>query len=213
MKIQLLQEKSYPVLVVQGEVSSQEVLILRAGLSKLLKNGKNRIILEFTEASKLSQEVLREIAVFNVLARELAGNIVIAGVDPATKARIETYSKPPVVECFVTRFDAAAALAPVAPTDSPPPGTPGPQPAAPTKADASAGAKSGALKELESQNQLRSELEKLKSRNAELEEQLRVLVITRRDLPDAEAYKDRLRSLEAELLDVNERLRVASEKK
>lgn len=213
MKIQMLQEGGYPVLVIDGEVSSHDISVVKAGLTKLLKNGKNKILLEFTKSGQLSQEILRELAMFNVLARELSGNIVIAGVDAATQSKIESYSKPPFVECFPTRAAAAAALAPKPVEEPPPPAAVAAAVApAPSAASAKGADKSGALKELESQEKIRSELEKLKTRNAALEEQLRVLVIQRREPPDKEAHLERVRILEKELEDALARLKAAGDK-
>ncbi len=97
MKVSLRQEESASVLEVQGAVDAHNFAVLKAGLSNLLQNGKNRIVLHLLDPSGLTSDVLRELAILDVFARELSGKLVIASASKDLKQKVEGFANPPLV--------------------------------------------------------------------------------------------------------------------
>lgn len=102
MKIALRQEESASILEIQGTIDTHNFAVLKAGLSKLLQNGKNRIVLHLQDPAGLSSDVLRELAILDVFARELSGKLVIASDSIELKQKVEAFAKPPVVAFLPT---------------------------------------------------------------------------------------------------------------
>jgi hypothetical protein len=194
MKLELKTEKDIQILVVTGPLTEHDIKVLRAGITKLFKSGKNKIILELTDASGLPAEVLRELSVLNLLAREMSGEIVLSNVDAATQQKIKTFAKPPPVLSFPDR---ASAIESFSPQQEPE--------AEGSKALEDKKKEIQALKE-QLRNKETSELAKLRKDNAELgakiktlEQQLLAMVIERRAPPDAQSYDEKIRSLETQV--------------
>src|SRR5690349_18813911 len=110
MKIKLDAEKDVQILVASEGVTVKDVAILRAGVGKLLKMGKNRIALEVVGSDSLPDEVIRDLGVLDNLARELAGRVVIISENAALRKKLEEFSKPAALLCFPNRKSAIAAL-------------------------------------------------------------------------------------------------------
>ncbi|MFL5815275.1 MAG: hypothetical protein ACJ763_16990 [Bdellovibrionia bacterium] len=102
MKLKLRAENDIQILTIAELDSSQNVDVLRAGITQIFKNGKNRIILELAEPKLISAELLRELGRLKLLANELAGDIVLSGLDPDTKQKVDNFSKPPFAISFLT---------------------------------------------------------------------------------------------------------------
>lgn len=97
MKIALRQEDAVSILEISGAVDAHNFQVLKAGLTKILQAGKNRIALNFTDTQELEGDVIHEIAVLDVFARELGGKIIIVAGNPELKESIRVLSKPPVI--------------------------------------------------------------------------------------------------------------------
>lgn len=102
MKIALRNQDGLAILDVSGEIDEHSLKVLKAGLSKLLRDGRNRIVLNLLDAKEIQGEVLREIAILDVFARELSGKIVLASNDAQLKESVRTFSKPPVIPILET---------------------------------------------------------------------------------------------------------------
>lgn len=244
MKLKLEVVRDINVLVASGPIEPANFAVLKAGIKKLFKDGKNKIILELPDSSTLSTAILREFAVMNLLASELAGQIILAEISPLTRAKIESFSKPPIVRCFANRAAAVeffhpkteeapstvapaatGAAAPAAPADKKmnldflgdaskganpaaapsasgtlaTPGTAAPGTSAPTT-DPNKQAKSDLrAKELGDIGELRKRANDVETENKELKKELAKLVVTRRDPPDLDAWKEKVTRLEKEL--------------
>jgi hypothetical protein len=229
MKLKLRAENEIQILTIAELDSSQNVDVLRAGITQIFKNGKNRIILELVEPKNISAELLRELGRLKLLANELAGDIVLSGLDPETKQKIDNFSKPPFAISFLTTPQAvnylkelskpqkgkAATLAP-APAPIPTPSlaataVPQPQAAPAPAAGATAGPVPGMTeqfkeelrkRELGEVGQLRKEIERLKTENQSLMDILHKKVLERREPPNMAAYETRIRDLEKQLTDI-----------
>jgi regulator of replication initiation timing/anti-anti-sigma regulatory factor len=97
LKISLRQEGNASVLDIEGGIDVHNFTVLKAGLTKLLGNGKNRIVLHIMGGENLATEVIRELAILDVFARELSGKLVLASADPILQQKVTAFAKPPVV--------------------------------------------------------------------------------------------------------------------
>lgn len=102
MELKLRQVESISVLDISGNVSNHNFLVLKAGINKLLQAGKNQIILSLLDAETLEGEVLRELAIIDVFARELSGKIILVSNNEELKESVRLFSKPPVVPILST---------------------------------------------------------------------------------------------------------------
>jgi hypothetical protein len=214
MKLKLEVVRDVNVLVAAGPIEPANFAVLKAGIRKLFKDGKNKIILELPDSSTFSPEILREIAVLNLLASELAGQIVLAGIAPMTRAKIDAFSKPPVVRSFPDRATAVEFFHPKPdePKPAPAPASSGslasaPNTAVETPAKGGDAAENPSMKsdirtkELGDLGELRKRLTELEAENRELQSELSRTVALRRDPPDLDSWKEKVSRLEKDLAD------------
>jgi anti-anti-sigma regulatory factor len=97
MKVALRHEDSVAILEVSGSVDVHNFQVLKAGITKLLRDGKNRIILSLVSAEELESDVLRELAIIDVYARELSGKIVLSAPSEELRESVKIFAKPPVI--------------------------------------------------------------------------------------------------------------------
>lgn len=187
-------------------MTPENFAILRAGIKKQFQDGKNKIILEVPDAQSFSSEILRDIAQMNLIASELSGQIVLAGIDSPTRTRIEAFAKPPVVHCFETREKAieffhpaekaadTVTAAPAAPVSETPaaPGAPAEKTVDQFKEEIRA-------QEINTLGVLRKTISDLEAQNKELTTQLSNLVRMRRDPPDLASWQEKVALLEKQL--------------
>ncbi len=218
MQLKLESMRDISILVVQGEMTPENFAILKAGIKKLFRDGKNKIVLEFPESGSFTPTVLREIAILNLTAAELSGSIALAQIAPLTRAKIEAFSKPPVVSCFSTREEALESFYPKEEPDEKPvgPAVGSTPPPAPMAVDTNALDEEAAmqyrqqLKERESGElgELRKRLVQLENENVELKSQISQMIVTRREPPDVEAWREKVTILERQ---VSEAIKTAQE--
>jgi hypothetical protein len=222
MKLKLEAVRDVNVLVATGPIEPANFAVLKAGIRKLFKDGKNKIILELPESSTLSPEILRELAALNLLASELAGQILLAGISPLTRAKIDSFSKPPVVRCFADRTAAVEFFHPKAaeePAKKEPPKPDLPSDAKPAAAATPSATPAGAApeaaghadpasmkseirsKEIGDLGELRKRMTELEAENRELMAELSRMATTRREPPDLDSWKEKVSRLEKDLAD------------
>jgi anti-anti-sigma regulatory factor len=100
MKLGLELKEGISILSVTGPVDLHSFAIVKAGITKIFRDGKNRIALNLSGAESLDTEVIREIAILDILARELAGRIALVVASSEIKQNIVSFSRPPVVPIF-----------------------------------------------------------------------------------------------------------------
>lgn len=197
MKLKLSEYKGIHILTVTGPVVERDFSVLKAGMTKLFQTGKNRMILELVSASELDDSYIRELGKMNLLAREMAGEVVVVAPEPQLRQKIENFGLPNAVTC---KEDKAAAyeifVAKAASSAAPTIATP--------KAMEALNEEIKKLRELlkskeggEAQN-LKSENAQLKSEKAKLEDQLLQMVIQRRLPADEGSFREKVRMLEEE---------------
>lgn len=212
MKLKLEAVRDISILQAAGQITTENVTVLKAGIKKLFKDGKNKIILELPDSKIITPDVLRELAVLNLLASELAGQIVLADIDAQTSAKIESFSVPPAVRCFPSRAAAIDFFHPkvmeeTAPAPLPPPvHAPSPESIAASKEEFRS-------KELGDLGELRKRVVELETENKELGRRLTEIVIQRRDPPDLGAWKEKVEKLEKDLADAIQAAQTAAPKK
>lgn len=223
MKLKLSAQHDIQILTATESVSAKDIQVLRAGISKLFHNGKNKIVLELPAGVSISDEAIRELSILDVLARELSGRIVLFCGDAATRTRVQNFAKPPQVLSVASLQDAIAAFAPVpldaAPKEVAPPVAPAPAippaaakpvpTAAPTPAPTSAPAEAPETtisqkeelraRELGDVGSLRKKVSQLETENKILQQQLSTLIWERRQPGDQSELQARIQTLEAEL--------------
>jgi anti-anti-sigma factor len=79
MLLNLQKQGNAHVLEVSGDVDAKGAAILRAGITKLMKSGKDRIIVDFSKAGSIDSTAIRKLGELVELASELMGKIVAAG--------------------------------------------------------------------------------------------------------------------------------------
>lgn len=214
MKLSLRAVGDIHVLSVSELATAENLKVLQAGVTKSLKTGKNRIILELAEAAAIPAEVLRELARLKLLANELSGDILLAGLDEQAKKNVENFSKPPFISCFATTEQAVQYFK-QALEKKEAPAVAAPAPPAPAAAPVSAGTTASGDKdpfkeqirqrELGEMGALRKENERLKVENKTLNELLATKLLDRRDPPDVQAYQEKLQLLENQLAQILEK--------
>jgi hypothetical protein len=212
LKLKLRSEREVQVLSASEAIGAADIQILRAGISKLFKNGKNKIVLDVDHSMDLPLDVLREIAHLDILARELSGRIVLSGFGKEAKARIENLMKPPAIPSFESVQEAIQFFSPPAPSSSAaiPGAKPGAKPGPEVISKPAPGVKEEArARETPDISELRKRLSDLESENRTLREQLMGWVVVRKTVSDAQVYQEKVAALEQELAQVLNQLKGA----
>jgi len=102
MDLKLRQLEQYAVLEISGDISAHNLQVLKAGIKKLFHSGKNKIILSLIDATSVEGEVIRELAMLDILARELSGKIVLVSDNDELKDQVKSFAAPPVIPIFST---------------------------------------------------------------------------------------------------------------
>ncbi|HUP56332.1 MAG TPA: hypothetical protein VM598_02695 [Bdellovibrionota bacterium] len=209
MKLALADQDGVCVLTGSGEITEHDIQVLRAGLTKLFKSGKNRVVVDVPEADKLPPEMLRELSALDMLARELSGRIVLASIKPGLRDQIAKFAKPPIIDCVESREAAVKKLlakgaevadaAPAAPAVAAAAAkAAGPDPAAAAEAlkKARADVRSRQLGE---PTELRKQVAKLTAEVQLLTQQLHAAMLGRRAPAGEAAQKNQVEALEQEI--------------
>lgn len=212
MKLRLSDKDGIQVLEVIGPITVETFRVLKAGITKLFRSGKNKMILSFAQCEEIETAVIRDLSDLNLSARELAGEIVLGAVKPDLKTKIDISAKPPGVIAFPTMEEAFAFItkkkkekiedagetpAPLIPPVPPLSGASAPA-GVPTEEVEQLKAK---IKELEAGelHLLRTENKVLKDENDAFKALINNTLIQRREPPDAESYRSRIKELETQL--------------
>lgn len=226
MKLSLETNRDVNILTASGEINAERFAILKAGIKKLFRDGKNKIILELPESKALSPDILRELALLNLMAAELAGQIVLSGISPETKSKIESFSAPPAVRCATNRTEALNLFfgttqdskepkkteAPTSSSSAPPATTPA-KPTTTNTDDAKNAKERLRQTELNDLGSLRKRITELEVENKELQTSMKDAILKRRDPPDLDAWKAKVKDLETQLESANSQLNAAPAKK
>ena len=198
MQLSLESVSNVSILSAQGPIREREVAVLLAGIRKLFRDGKNRLVLELPDAAGMSSDHLRELLQLNLLAAELSGEIVLAGIDAATVTRIATFSSPPFLKTFASRALALAHFAPK--VDAHAEIALSPKGATPAPASVTSGTRDEIRhRELNDLGALRKKIEQLESENRGLAEQLESKLFIYREPVATEQWEKKVEALESAL--------------
>jgi hypothetical protein len=228
MKLALTREKSIEILTTSGEIEPRDAQILKVGITKLIRDGKNQIAIEVSQ-DRLPVDVIRELVALDLIARELSGRVLIVTSAQQVRHEIENFARPTTLETVESRakaleFFEALNSAPLAPIPVPvaaaaaaAPPAESPAEKVPEKAAAEGVSQESAApekaaeeevkqlreqirdRELKEVGELRKTISRLEEENKVLLAQLATLVVERRAPPDEAAYRDRVRDLEDKL--------------
>ena len=214
MKLSLAAKNGVNIINVAGPVDIKHFQILKAGITKIFRDGKNKILLNFQFAEKIEHEVIREIAILDITARELSGRIALTCDNPELKQSIASFSTPPVIPIFATDdlaldfFQKSAQEKEVEPADL-------------DSLKKSLEMKEKEIEALKQQVQtldpkeltkMRSDNQELLTKNKSLETMLKDMVITRRAPPDEASYLDKIAVLERSIEDLTAKAQAAPKK-
>lgn len=213
MKISLSRDRAVDILTATGPIEPRDAQVLKAGVSKLIRDGKNQIAIEISEA-RVPTEMIRELVALDLLAREMSGRVIVVSPQKPLRVEIESFARPTTLESFESRAQAleffekinAAPLAPLpitptAPTPAAAPALPGAPPVdqKPAEEEVKLLKEQIRERELKEVGELRKTIARLEDENKALLAQLQTLVMDRRAPPDEAAYRDRVRDLEDKL--------------
>src|SRR5262245_707314 len=103
MKLKLSAEGEVAILDVLEEVTLENITVLRAGITKLLNSGRQKIVLNLAEAKKLSVETVSEVLKLHQGAPELQNKVVLVGQGELVKQALKSLQPPTPVKYFSTR--------------------------------------------------------------------------------------------------------------
>lgn len=197
MKLNLRHEDSVAILEVSGAVDGHNLNVLKAGITKLLQDGKNRIVLYMLDATELQGDVIRDLAIIDVYARELAGKIILVSPSKELKESVKLFAKPPVVPILSSLEQALDFFKKAGPQeeDEEESGALKAQLEAKNKEIESLEARLKRLDPSEIQN-LRALNAQLKTKVTFLEEQIEQVLKERRNPSDTEGFLEKISALE-----------------
>jgi hypothetical protein len=213
MKLTRTQDRGVEILTASGAIAQRDVQVLCAGVGKLIRDGRNQILLEVAEPA-IPDDLIRELMSLDLLARELSGRLVVLASNPELRTKIENFARPMTLASFAERTGAfdffekmnAAPLGPI-------PGAAGAEAAvAPPGAEAPAASEEQAKqlkedirkREIDELGKLRETIVRLENENKALLNQFQTYFRERRAPPDERAYQQRIQDLESrveELMD------------
>lgn len=206
LKLKLTEEGGIHILQLNGELDSQAYDVLKAGVIKLFRDGKNKMILDFKEAVVPDSAIFKDLGNLNSIARELAGEIILIHLSQGDKIKVESLAKPALIQCYETKEAALQILKkvkadkeesdklrkPLAAGVIPPVGVPAAAPSA------------GSPEEL---RKLKKELASVKAHALAIKEGFEHLIASRR-IPDSIAVlEEKMRSFEEGNLELLNKIR------
>lgn len=102
MKLSLEHRQGISIVSVSEDVDVHHFNVLKAGINKLLADGKNKIVINLQSIPSIPSDVIREVAILDLSAKELSGRIALASVNAEVKQQIIAFAKPPVLPMFET---------------------------------------------------------------------------------------------------------------
>lgn len=214
MKLQLVQENGIHILSVSGPVDDQGAQVLKAGVTKLYKNGHNRVIVELLNPREVTSNAFKVFQELHALARELAGDLVIVAAG----------LKHPQIPCYVDRPSGlahfkgskGAPVKPAAATSASASSDPDIRPnMAPSELIALIEKRNALIKDLRAQlkdktaggvDPTAKDNERLRKENEGLREKLEELIASLRIPKSVKSYDDKIMQLEAEVIRLSEQI-------
>lgn len=208
MKLTLTHERGLEYLTAEGSIEPRDVQVLKVGVGKLIRDGKNQIALEVAEAT-MPDELVRELMALDLVARELSGRVVVLATSSALRTKLENFARPMTLGVFsdrgaVEKFFESINDAPLGPIQ-------GAAPSVPSVADLEGSSEVAPeeqvkllkeeirQRELQELGKLRETISRLENENRVLLDQFKTYFIERRQPPDERAYQQRIADLEARL--------------
>jgi hypothetical protein len=216
MKLTRTQDRGVEILTTSGSIAQRDVQVLSVGVGKLIRDGKNQILLEVSESS-MPDELIRELMALDLVARELSGRLIVLASRPELRTKIDNFARPMTLASFAERNAAleffekmnAAPLGPIAgagPVETAPGGAPAE--AAPSVPEEQVKQLKEDIRkrEIDELGQLRETIVRLENENQALLAQFQTYFRERRIPPDERAYQQRIQDLESRLEELMDEL-------
>jgi len=102
LKITLSQDRAVNILSTSGSIEDRDVPALKAGVGKLIRDGKNQVIVETSEG-RMPEVLIRELMQLDLLAREMAGRLVVVATNAELRTQLINFARPMTLEGFASR--------------------------------------------------------------------------------------------------------------
>ncbi len=217
MKLTRTHDRGVEILTTSGAIAQRDVQVLSVGVGKLIRDGKNQILLEVSEPS-MPDDLIRELMALDLVARELSGRLIILASRPELRTKIENFARPMTLASFPDRnaaiefFDTmnAAPLGPIAgaaPAEATTPAQAGAEPTHAVSEEQGKQLKEDIRKrEVDELGQLRETIVRLENENQALLNQFQTYFRERRLPTDERAYQQRIQDLESRLEELMDEL-------
>lgn len=212
MKLTRTQDRGVEILTAAGTIAHRDVQVLSVGVGKLIRDGKNQILLEVAEAG-MPDELIRELMALDLVARELSGRLVVLASHPELRTKIDNFARPTTLASFpdrATAFDFFEKMnsAPLGPIAGVAAADGAPAPAAPAQSEEQVKQLKEDIRkrEIDELGQLRETIVRLENENKVLLNQFQTYFRERRLPPDERAYQQRIQDLESRLEELMDEL-------
>lgn len=212
MNLNLEQKSGAHILKISGDVDVKGTAILRAGVTKLMKSGKDKIILDLAQVGGLHESFVKEVTELHKLAAELMGKVVVAGAPANVATQLKAAGDPPPFPVINTVIEAITFLQQTGQLIE----------ELPPEIDALIKQRDARIQALENQialsnpeelRKLRQENETLRSQTQALESQVTELIQGRRIPPDVEAVLEKINVLERNVKEMSASLQAGGNAK
>lgn len=205
MKLTRTQDRGVEILTASGDIAQRDAQVLSAGVGKLIRDGKNQILLEIAEPN-IPDELVRELMSLDLVARELSGRLAILASRQELRTKIENFARPMTLASFADRNSAidffekmnSAPLGPI-PGAAPGESAPGGTDQVSSEEQVKQLKEEIRKREVAELGKLRETIVKLENENSALLNQFQTYFRERRLPPDEKAYQQRIQDLEARL--------------
>jgi anti-anti-sigma regulatory factor len=200
VKLSLGLTQGFTVLKVDAEVSAHDFQVLKAGITKLLGDGKDKIVLDLTPQQDMDEAMIRELGLLNFTARELSGEIVLIASAKGLLQKIESFANPKPISIYGKVEEGVEHLVRKGKVASELSGAPvGASPEEIQKLQAEITQLKGQLRDKEGGGELaqvKQQNAELAAQNRQLMEQVEAMFLKRVEPPNAASYQEKVTLLE-----------------
>ncbi len=199
MKLSLGVTQGFTVLKVDAAVSTHEFQVLKAGITKLMRDGKDRIVLDLSPQQDMEESMIRELGLLNFTARELSGEIVLVATSKVLLQKIDNFANPKPIAIYSKVEEAVEHLVRKSKVASELAGAPaGAAPEEIQKLQAEITELKKQLKDKEGGElaQVKKQNAELVAQNRQLMEQVEAMFLKRVEPPNAASYQEKVTVLE-----------------
>ena|SRR3989344_3400916 len=200
MKLKFETKDDISILLIQGDIDRHHFAVLKAGITKFLRDRKKNVVLNFAAAEKIDDEVIHELG--SLATIDEGCTVALSGVAPELKQQILKISALTGIGIFGSDEEAIRVF-----RESAKVGVPEELKKKLAEQDAEIAALKEQLKILSGKSGKSAQDAELTTKNRTLEEQLRFFVLERRIPPDREAIEKKIALLDETIQDLSKKSR------